>query len=269
MPPLTLPEYFAPEGQRSALEEYGRFAGVKGWTIGEKMEMYKASREAFDPSVPYEQAFKTFREKIYKKLSQWQWYRPYSLGECWDPQKIFQTTRTEFAQFAWGGPIVLSNFMGSSKLEALVASLLTMREIKPNTDYPTMAVSKFLHPYNPALFLIYDTDVIWKKVLATCFRTEFDQFCSMSSLPYSATKDSAELLRSYMCWAGSLVASAPNFMDIFADWLGKQPGGEASKTKRKFEASSLYSTAFEFTIIGAAKLRCPQLFVDKSETGCK
>src|SRR6266849_1713387 len=192
MPPLTLPEYFAPEGQRSALEEYGRFAGVKGWTIGEKMEMYKASREAFDPSVPYEQAFKTFREKIYKKLSQWQWYRPYSLGECWDPQKIFQTTRTEF-----------------------------------------------------------------------------DQFCSMSSLPYSATKDSAELLRSYMCWAGSLVASAPNFMDIFADWLGKQPGGEASKTKRKFEASSLYSTAFEFTIIGAAKLRCPQLFVDKSETGCK
>ncbi len=233
MPPLTLPEYFAPEGQRSALEEYGRFAGVKGWTIGEKMEMYKASREAFDPSVPYEQAFKTFREKIYKKLSQWQWYRPYSLGECWDPQKIFQTTR------------------------------------KLNTDYPTMAVSKFLHPYNPALFLIYDTDVIWKKVLATCFRTEFDQFCSMSSLPYSATKDSAELLRSYMCWAGSLVASAPNFMDIFADWLGKQPGGEASKTKRKFEASSLYSTAFEFTIIGAAKLRCPQLFVDKSETGCK
>jgi hypothetical protein len=138
-----------------------------------------------------------------------------------------------------------------------------MREIKPNADFPTMAVAKFLHPYNPALFPIYDTKVIWNKVLGGCFRKEFNQFCSMSNLPYSATKDSAELLRSYMCWAGSLVASAPKFMDIFVDWLGKQPGG-ATKTP-----SRLYSTAFEFTVIGAAKLRCPDLFDEKAKTGCK
>ena len=264
----TLPEYFTPEGQLSALEEYARFAGAKDWTIGEKMEMYRASRTAFDPAVPYEEAFKAFRDKIYKQLSKWQWYRPSSLGACWTPQEIFETIRTEFAEFAWGGPVVLSNLAGSGKGEALLASLLTMKEIKPNTDYPTMAVSKFLHPYNPALFPIYDNAVIWGKVLGKCFRKEFDQFCSMSNLPYSATKDSAELLRSYMCWAGSLVASAPNFMDIFVDWLGKQPSGEATK-ERKFEPSSLYSTAFEFTIIGAAKLRCPHLFVDNSKTGCK
>jgi hypothetical protein len=263
-PPLMLTEYFAPQGQRLALEEYGRFARAKDWTIGEKMEMYKASRKAFDPGVPYEDAFNIFRDEIYEKLSKWQWYRPVSLGACWTPQQIFQTIRREFAEFEWGGPVFLPNLMGSGKLEALLSSFLKMREIKPNADFPTMAVSKFLHPYNPALFLIYDTEVIWKKVLGKCFREEFNQFCSMSNLPYSATKDSAELLRSYMAWAGSLVASAPNFMDVFVDWLGKQPGSEGAKT-----SSSLYSTAFEFTIIGAAKLSCPHLFDEKSKTGCK
>ena len=228
--------------------------------------MYRVSRTAFDPGVPFDAAFNTFRDGIYKQLSKWQWYRPSSLGACWTAQQIFETIRTEFAEFAWDGPVFLPNLMGSGKVESLLVSFLKMRKIKPNTDFPTMAVSKFLHPYNPALFLIYDNAVIWGKVLGKCFRQEFDQFCSMSNLPYSATKDSAELLRSYMCWAGSLVASAPSFMEIFMDWLGKQPGGQPEESV--FEASRLYTTAFEFTIIGAAKLRCPRLFDDNSKTGC-
>jgi hypothetical protein len=123
-PPLTLPEYFTPEGQLSALEEYGRFAGAKDWTITEKMEMYAASRKAFGPGVPYEDAFNTFRDGIYRPLSKWQWYRPLSLGACWTPQQIFQTIRTEFAEFAWDDPVILPNLVGSGKLEAVLSSLL-------------------------------------------------------------------------------------------------------------------------------------------------
>ena len=226
--------------------------------------MYKAARKAFDPAVPYDAAFSAFKDGIYDgPLKTWQWYRPVSLGACWKPEKIFQTIRTEFEEFAWDRPVTLLNLMGSGKLEVLLTRFLKMREIKPNANFPTMAVSKFLHPYNPKLFPIYDGDVIWDIVLGTCFRKEFDQFCLKSNLPYSLTKDSAELLRSYMCWAGSLVTSAPKFMAVFVDWLGKQPGGELAT-----DPSELYATAFEFTIIGAAKLRCPYLFVEKSKTGC-
>jgi hypothetical protein len=39
-------------------------------------------------------------------------------------------------------------------------------------------------------------------------------------------------------------------MATFLDWLGKQPGSDLPK--RKFDASSLFATAFEFTAIGAA-----------------
>ena len=40
-----------------------------------------------------------------------------------------------------------------------------MRDLKPVAGYPVMAVSKFLHFYNPALFPIYDNLVIWNGVL--------------------------------------------------------------------------------------------------------
>jgi len=58
----------------------------------------------------------------------------------------------------------------------------------------------------------------------------------------------------YMDWASSLLSAAHDkFMQIFADWLGKQPG--ANLPRRTFAPASLYATAFEITAIGAAGAR--------------
>ena len=40
------------------------------------------------------------------------------------------------------------------------------------------------------------------------------------------------------------------FMQVFVDWLDKQPGTEVPK--RSFDVATLYATAFEFTAIGAS-----------------
>ena len=61
-----------------------------------------------------------------------------------------------------GGPVNLLNFPKTAL--SLESRLAKMRRIKPNQDFPVMTVSKFLHFYNPGLFPIYDTEMIWEKV---------------------------------------------------------------------------------------------------------
>jgi hypothetical protein len=219
------------------------------------MEMYEASRFAFDTTVGQGEALPLFINGVYKKLlSDWDVFRPRSPSVCWSPQKIFETIKREFSPWAWGGSVSLLNVMSGDTCKSLLPRLSRMREIKPNKDYPCMTVSKFLHFYNPELFPVYDTEVIWKTVLEKRYRNEFREFCANSGLGYDVG-DTPLFLRNYICWAGYLVSVAhAKFMELFVDWLGQQPGCDFGKWKiTASTASKLYATAFEFTAIGAAE----------------
>jgi hypothetical protein len=97
--------------------------------------------------------------------------------------------------------------------------------------------------------------VIWNKVLKH-FRNEFKEFCWAFSPPYDV-EDTPIFYRNYMCWGAALLASAhPRFMEIFTEWLADQPGADLSK--RHFDASRLFATAYEFVIIGAYADRASQ-----------
>jgi hypothetical protein len=123
-----------------------------------------------------------------------------------------------------------------------------MRDFKPVTDWPTMAVSKVLHFYNAELFPVYDSEVIWKKVL-TRFKTEFKDFCVALSRPWDFG-DTPTFYRNYMGWGAYLLQDAhPQFMKVFEGWLAKQPG--ANLSTRNFDAPRLFATAYEYMIIGA------------------
>lgn len=211
--------------------------------------MYYASQHSFDIGTSTDKAFNIFNEEIYKKLSSWRWYRPSKLNDCWSSRLIFNTIKSEFAQFTWKSGVTLTNFYNSGQYTSLLTSLKKMQGIKPNAGYPVMAVSKFLHFYNPLLFPIYDNEVIWNRVFRR-FKGEFKQFCGSSNIPMN-TGETAEFLGNYVCWASSLMASAHSqFMESFAGWLSRQPN---IALKQEFQASFLYSTAFEFTAIGAAE----------------
>ena len=127
-----------------------------------------------------------------------------------------------------------------------------MQGIKPKRGYPTMAVSKFLHFYNPSLFPIYDSEAIWEGVFMGRFRNDFREFCRTADIPYEAViqQGTATFLRAYMDWASSLLSFAHgSFMQVFVEWLEGQPG--VGLRQLTFDASTLYATAFEFTAIGA------------------
>jgi len=113
-----------------------------------------------------------------------------------------------------------------------------------------MAVSKFLHFYNPSLFPIFDTEVIWGRVFH-CFRNEYRSFCSGAGLDHRA--DGASFLQNYMRWGGFLLSAAgPEYMSHFIDWLREELPPKQFKRLGEPLLERLYATAFELTAIGAA-----------------
>lgn len=222
--------------------------------MANSLTMYEASRRAFDSSSAPNESLRQF-ERIYDvlKSNEWQVFRPQSPSVCWPADRIFQTIKQEFTDFAWGGPVTLLNFPASGLGVRLESRLAKMQGLKPKKQYPLMAVSKFLHFYNPSLFPIYDNAVIWEKVLNGRFKSDYRDFVQRERIPQQVAmeEDTAVFLRHYMVLASSLLGVAHSgFMKVFVDWFAEQPG--ANLTKRSFDPMKLYATAFEFTAIGAS-----------------
>jgi len=244
--------YFENESaQRRALEACRGFLGGKDWAVRDRLEFYDISHEAFS-SDGGAAAFRRIYEELVRPASANGWgIARNSAGPLWTAEKTFQALRGDFSQFAWGGATSLLNFRKSGAEATLPPLLEKMRPLKPlrsASNWPVMAVSKVLHFFNAELFPVYDNEVIWNKVM-THFLNEFRGFCRTLSPPYDAGY-TPTFYRNYMSWGSALLESAhPQFMQNFAGWLGEQPG--ADLTRRSFDPSKLYATAFELTIIGA------------------
>jgi hypothetical protein len=260
---ITLTRRVAPNVKRRSLRSYfedpvlqvnalGAVAKEKWLDPAGNLDLYEASRIAFDPTSNSDEAFRQF-EKIYNTLAgpDWQVFRSGKPAAArWSAEQVFETIKEQFGEFAWSGSINLLS-LESKTLSRLESGFEKMVGIKEKIGYPHMTVSKFLHFYNPALFPIYDGAVIFDKVF-TRFRSDFRDFCEAAGIPYKTAinDDSAAFLVYYMRWANHLLASAhPTFMMAFVNWLEKQPGAELER--RGFDAATLYATAFEFTVIGA------------------
>jgi hypothetical protein len=256
----TLRGYFENDNeQRRALKAVAR----EGWLdAGGNLDLYEASQRAFDPLSKPDEAFRAF-DKIYDELKSpsWKVFRGKKSVDYWKSQEVFETIKREFPELSWrdpvnsgssrsAPPINLLNFPQSGKGPILESGLAKMRGIKRNKYYPLMSVSKFLHFYNPGLFPIYDNAVIWEKVFRR-FRNELRGLTTDIPYEISMKDDTGRFLRYYMQLASSLLSAGHgSFMHVFVDWLDKQPCTRLCE--RKFDASTLYATAFEFTVIGAA-----------------
>jgi hypothetical protein len=250
----TVRNYFqSGEFQERALEACRNLLGARDWSVGERLDLYEISRRAFDVRLSAEASLSAFRQ-IYDQLVRparaggWGIGRN-AAGPLWTAEQTFLNIRSEFSQFSWGGPVDLLNFRSGSSQSSLLPSLERMRSLKPVADWPTMAVSKVLHFYNAELFPVYDSEIIWKKVL-TRFKEDFRAFCVAFSRPWDFG-DTPTFYRNYMSWGASLLEDAhPQFMRVFEAWLARQPG--ANLSTRNFDASRLFATAYEYAIIGAS-----------------
>jgi hypothetical protein len=241
--------YFETErGQFAALEAARRDAWLDPL---DNIVLYTLSRCAFDAELPQEDACRCF-ENIYYRLTEGRWgaFRPAKRAQCWPPDKIFQTTKSEFRRLSRTGPFNLLNFVETGAEPSIRSGLAKMQDIKPKRGYPIMTVSKFLHVYNPGLFPIYDNEGIWNGVCNGRFKNDYREFGEREKIPHRVD-DTVHFIPHYMRWASSLLSAAhPQFMRVFAEWFEKQCFGIVN---RQLELTTLYATAFEFTVIGASK----------------
>jgi hypothetical protein len=233
--------------QRNALGAVAR----RSWLApSENLNLYDISRRAFDPALSAEEEFHVIYETL---VGRWQVFRPRSSRDCWSSRRVFNKITGEFSEFSWRGSVSLLTPQDDWAHSRLRSPLAGMRGIKRKNGYPHMTVSKFLHFYNPGLFPIYDTAVIWNKVFKH-FRNDFRDYCVRKEIPYNqAINDDTEaFLLQYMGWASFLLSARHrNFMQVFVDWLDQQEG--AALSSRGFDPHTLYATAFEFTAIGATE----------------
>lgn len=110
-----------------------------------------------------------------------------------------------------------------------------------------MAISKFLHFFNPTLFPIYDGAIIENKVLKT-----FDKDWKKTTISTTESMDSE--LRKYLRYISfanlCIKENSTNIMKIFGNWFNEQIREE----NNFLDINNYYATAFEFIAIGASIL---------------
>ena len=239
------------EAQRRALGACSGFLDGKGWAVSDRLVFYGLSREAFRSNGDAA-GFRRIYEELVRPARADGWgIARNSAGPLWTAEKTFQVLRDEFSRFEWGGATTLLNFGTGGAgltLEPLLEGMRGFKPLRSASNWPVMAVSKVLHFFNAELFPVYDNEVIWNLVM-THFLNEFREFCR-SFRPRYDTGYTTTFYMNYMSWGSALLRSAhPRFMQNFAGWLSEFTA--ADLPRGSFDLSTLYATAFEFTIIGA------------------
>ena len=241
----SLSQAFSPAGLRKSLDAYSRFAGTSEWSIGHKLDLYAAGRRAFDGGerAAFEQVYESLRKY-------WQVFRPHRPEVCWERERIYDTLLAALGAYKWTGSMDLVSFAGSGKRHDLALSLQAFSDLKPNENYPDMAVSKFCHFYNPALFPIYDTAVVYD-IAWPVFGIDFVAHCEDNNFDPQAL--GAGFLANYVSWASSLISpDATRIMESVVAWLADELPPKAFRSLDERALGRLYATAFEFVLIGAA-----------------
>jgi hypothetical protein len=115
-----------------------------------------------------------------------------------------------------------------------------------------MAVSKFLHFFNPSLFPIFDNTFIFNEVLKV-FSNDFLE-CGRKT-GFGEEPEEEDYYGLYLVWASEMISlGGDEFMSDFAEWFTRQVHGKDDSEGVLAELPHYYATAFEFVAIGAAKL---------------
>jgi hypothetical protein len=233
-----LEKYFVKPQVRKALDRFALVSQARKWDVQWEIGLYEKSVAAFGNAQRFD--YDAF-ESIFQALrSHWQVFRPAREG-CWSAEQVFKALTTDCAEAALGGNV--SMFTAKPALVRRCASAL--KGIKPNQGFPTMAVSKFLHFFNPSLFPIYDGAVIGNTVLVR-FRNDYEAFCTREALNRNA--EGPGFLSNYYQWAADLLKpSREDVMRIFREWAE-----DHLKAKAPPITDKLFARAFEAIAIGAA-----------------
>jgi hypothetical protein len=237
----------------AALEKYTTLTREWGWPIAEsKLDLYRRAVVAFS-GTDDEATRRASHEDVYGHLrSYWGVARN---GTLWEAPKVFDMLTNQCRACSRISGLILVTLADEQQQRAVVTCLKAMRGLKRfrSGNYPIMAVSKNLHFFNQRLWVIYDNEIVVKKVYRV-FRRDWNSFYEgIATDPGDA---GIRFYLAYLLWASHMIRNShERLMDDFADWFvesARQEGRDAEDFRDELRLS--FATAFEFVVIGAAHL---------------
>jgi len=253
--PAAESNFVAPDHIEAALRRYGQLAKNRAWRVTSKARLYVLSASAFDLSSPRLADF----VKIYEELRRfWQVLRG---GTAWPPEKVFDVLLSDHCTPCGRDRLNLLRVGDSGTLDALWNCLTVMSKVKSlqGGGISPMAVSKFLHFFNPRLFPIYDRAVVRDKAFPH-FSSKINESKKRWHDGVAAFVDEplfklglGDYLH-YLLWAADCFAAidARATMQVFAQCFAAMLEAEGSDALMPPNIELNYANAFEFAMIGAS-----------------
>jgi len=235
---------------KSAFQVYAEIYGKrKNWDLRHHVEMWQWARAAFVSN-----SFEDF-EKVYDVLrGSWLVFR--GKKKPWSAEETFN--KLEGLDKSLMGT-KLSNLLQRQLTDAWKLAL-SIAEIKRNKDGPSMvAISKFLHFWNPGLFVIVDREVVWNYVFRhTWLRDNLESVAEEieKDLPSSITqhsdyKDCDFGYYPAILWLYSkLIKENPSIMMHFRELILSH----VKNAERKISLQDHEAPAVEWLLIGLVEL---------------
>ena len=234
---------------QKAFDHYLRhYVGQKGWGIKERVDLWERACKAFGQSSAAD-----FHELYQRLRGSWQVFRGSS--NYWSEPETFDVLRNCDRQFA---QYKLSSF-GEHDRSAVWGFIKNVEGIKTNKTGPSVvAVSKFLHFWNPRLFVIVDDSVVWKCVFGhewlreqvQLTRTQLETDC----LIHDVREHDNEVcdLPTYfavLVWASQLVQKNPCIVRGFDKYIRQHAAIPVPGEVAEYEAA-----AVEWFLLGLVEL---------------
>jgi hypothetical protein len=247
--------FFHPNRIRASLESYARSRSrSRGWWVSEKVRLYGLAETAFQPDDPQEESF----GRIYDTLrAYWQVFRN---GPGWSVSHTFRVLLSPPCSSCSRERLDLLRLGRRRDVSAIWQCLRAMSAVKtlPAGNVSAMAVSKFLHFFNPTLFPIYDRAVVRNRAFPR-FRGEIvasrerwrDQLRPLETdRLYNAGL--GEYLH-YLLWAADCVGAVDSrrSMTVFVGMFSDMLRAENAPVRAPRQLSQFFATAFEFAMVGA------------------
>ena len=209
---------------RAAFDKHQEEYAARGWNIPYHIDCWQRARRAFDEgsSGDFEGLYDELRRR-------WQVFRGAS-GQPWTSAQTYEQLLGLDA--GWKNSCLSD--LTAADARAVWRILQAMSGVKPTRHgQSVVAISKFLHFWNPRLFVIVDHGVMWAWVFGHSWlwsgigatRTALEHTLSVERTDTSdATCDLCTYL-AILVWAGALLRDNPGIAPTFAEYVARHADG--------------------------------------------
>jgi hypothetical protein len=238
-----------PTVQAAFEQHYQRYV-VRGraWGIDNHVKLWETASRAFG------QCSRDDFEKVYDELRRsWQVFR--GSRSHWKEDEAFDALARYDPRLA----ALRLSCVGKDDWPAIWERIQSVREIKTTKAGPSVvAVSKFLHFWNPRLFMIVDDAVVWKWVFAHDWlraevqrtRKETDRLLPDEERTHDDWACDLPTYFAVVVWASQLVQDNPSILREFVKYIEQCTTVPFSHEVAEYEAA-----AVEWFLLGLVALR--------------